>query len=281
MEAGPSQTAMMAAVGRGLHRLDEAPPWVLDDPFALVLVGPAWRQILETVRALIPAELQRRAITQLVARSRYAEDRLLGGRFTQYVLLGAGLDSFAWRRPDLLHTLTVFEVDHPASQAWKRQRVAELGLPESDHHVFVPVDFEVDSLHDQLGSAGFDRDRPAMFCWLGVTFYLTREAVAATLRTIAGGASGSEVVLSYLADNSVVDEASRRFIDIMRPITTASGEPFTAEYTVTEIEQLVKACGLAVAEHPTGEDIVERYFAGRPDGLSPMNFETLLSAVVP
>jgi len=281
MEAGPSRTAMMAAIGRGLHRIEDAPPWVLDDPFALVLVGPAWRQILEAVKALVPAELQRGAVAQLLARGRYAEDRLLAGGFTQYVLLGAGLDSFAWRRPDLLHTMSVFEVDHPASQAWKRQRVEELGLPESDRHVFVPVDFEVDSVHDRLEAAGFDWSHPAMFCWLGVTFYLTREAVAATLRTIASGAPGTEVVLSYLADPSVVDEPSRTFIDIMRPITVQSGEPFTDAYSVAEIEQVVKGCGLAVADHPTCDDLVQRYFAGRADGLRPYNFESLLSAVVP
>jgi len=281
MEAGPSRTAMMAAIGRGLHRIEDAPPWVLDDPFALVLVGPVWRQILEALRPLVPAELQRRAVAQLLARGRYAEDRLLAGGFTQYVLLGAGLDSFAWRHPDLLHTLTVFEVDHPASQTWKRMRIQELGLPESDRHVFVPVDFEVDSLHDRLEAAGFDWGRPAMFGWLGVTFYLTREAVAATLRTVATAASGSEVVLSYLADPSIVDEVSRTFIDIMRPITVQSGEPFTDEYTVAEIEQVVKGCGLAVADHPTCDEIVARYFAGRPDGLTPLTFETVLSAVVP
>ncbi|MGD0556246.1 MAG: class I SAM-dependent methyltransferase, partial [Streptosporangiaceae bacterium] len=97
-------------------------------------------------------------------RSRYAEDRLAAGAFTQYVILGAGLDSFAWRRPDLLGSLTVFEVDHPASQAWKAGRVRELGLPLSDSQVFVPADFEAGPVQDVLGAAGFDWARPAMFC---------------------------------------------------------------------------------------------------------------------
>jgi O-methyltransferase involved in polyketide biosynthesis len=115
MESAPSRTAMFAAVSRGLFRLETASPWVLDDPLALVLVGPVWQQLRDQFDPLFPGPVRREARAAVCTRSRYAEDRLAAGTFGQYVILGAGLDSFAWRRPDLLGSLTVFEVDHPAS----------------------------------------------------------------------------------------------------------------------------------------------------------------------
>ena len=200
MEAGPSIAAIGVAVRRGLHRLEDPPPWILDDSFALVLVGPQWRDVAASIAAQYPERLVRLMRASLVVRSRYAEQRLTQGRFTQYVMLGAGLDSFAWRRPDLLGELRVFEVDHPASQAWKRQRVVELGLPTSENHIFAAVDFEVQSLRDGLDAVGFDCTQPTMFSWLGVTMYLTIDAVEATLRTIAACRSGSEGVFEYAVD---------------------------------------------------------------------------------
>jgi len=168
MESAPSRTAMFAAVSRGLFRLETASPWVLDDALALVLVGPVWQQLRDQFDPLFPGPVRRESRAAVCTRGRYAEDRLAAGAFTQYVILGAGLDSFAWRRPDLLGSLTVFEVDHPASQAWKLERVRELGLPLRDSQVFVPADFEAGPVQAVLGRAGFDWARPAMFCWTGV-----------------------------------------------------------------------------------------------------------------
>ena len=145
----------------------------------------------------------------IATRSRYAEDRLTQAPFAQYVVLGAGLDSFGWRRPDLLRSLTVYEVDHPASQDWKRERIADLALPVADTQIFVPVDFEIESLRHGLDGAGFDWHRPAMFSWLGVTAYLTAEAIEATLRTIGHCQTGSEVVFSYFAEDSLLDDNRR------------------------------------------------------------------------
>ena len=159
---------MLAAVARGLLRMEAMPPWVLDDAFALVLVGPAWQELRKGLISLFPTEVVREVLAAVCTRSRYAEDRLAAGAFAQYVILGAGLDSFAWRRPDLLRSLRVFEVDHPASQAWKLERVSDLALPLSDSQVFVPVDFEAESLQDALRTAGFDWDQRALFSWTGV-----------------------------------------------------------------------------------------------------------------
>ena len=212
MEASASRTAMLAAVVRGRHRLEEEPPWILDDPFALGLVGPVWETVAEVGDARHSAELGRQLRAGLALRSRFAEDRLEAGGFSQYVLLGAGLDSFVWRRPDLLADVTVFEVDHPASQAWKRARMDELGLDAPDRQVFAPVDFETGSLGSGLDAAGFDRERPALFSWLGVVPYLTLPAVEGTLRAVAACAPGSEVAVEYGLAPAYVDEVGRESV---------------------------------------------------------------------
>jgi len=280
MEAAPSRTAMLAAVARGLLRLEAPQPWVLDDAFALVLVGPAWQELRKGPVALFPAEVVREVFAGISTRSRYAEDRLAAGAFAQYVILGAGLDSFAWRRPDLLRSLRVFEADHPASQAWKLKRVSDLALPRSDSQVFVPVNFEAESLQDALRTAGFDWGRRALFSWNGVAPYLTPQAIASTLRTIAGAAAGSEVAFSYLAEEPVLDDVGREFMRIYAPLAASLGEPLQPGWPVIEIERLIGQCGLAVVDHPARADLQERYFADRADGLRPYNVETLVTARV-
>jgi methyltransferase (TIGR00027 family) len=196
------------------------------------------------------------------------------------VILGTGLDSFAWRRPDLLGSLTVFEVDHPASQAWKLERVRELGLPLSASQVFVPVDFEAEPVQDVLGAAGFDWAQPAMFCWTGVAPYLTAQAIESALRTIAAAAPGSEVVFSYRAEDAVLDDAGTEYARIYTPIAASVGEPLQPGWPVSEIERLISRCGLKVVDHPARADLQQRYFAGRADGLRPYTFETLVAARV-
>jgi methyltransferase (TIGR00027 family) len=191
------------------------------------------------------------------------------------------LDSFAWRRPDLLGALRVFEVDHPVSQAWKRGRAKELGLPESGHHVFAPVDFEVQSLRDGLDDAGFDWARPAMFSWLGVVPYLTASAVEATLRTIATCRTGSEVVFEYGLDRGHMDDMAREFSASFSTVATRVGEPLRGGRSPSEAEAVVTRCGLGVADHPSQHDLVDRYFADRSDGLRPWHASRLMAATVP
>jgi methyltransferase (TIGR00027 family) len=280
MEGVPSRTAMIAAVARALHRMQESLPWVLDDAFAIVLVGAGWQDLRERMLSLFPGQVLREACAATCTRSRYSEDRLAAGAFPQYVLLGAGLDSFAWRRPDLLRSLRVFEVDHPASQAWKVQRVGDLALPLSDSQVFVPVDFEAESLRDALRSAGFDWGQPALFSWTGVAPYLTAQAIELTLRTIAGAAADSEVVLSYRAEEAVLDDVGREFVRIFSPLAAAAGEPLQPGWPAVEIDRLISRSGLKVVEHPARADLEHRYFADRTDGLRPYTCETLVTARV-
>ena len=271
----------MAAVGRGQHRLMHRPPWVLDDPFALILVGPEWPALMEFIRSTFRGPVIEEVMAFAVARSRYAEDRFEQGAFEQCVILGAGLDSFAWRHPDLLASSRVFEVDHPASQLWKQERVAALGLPQSDHHLFVPVDFERDSLSDALTEKGFEWSRPAFFSWLGVTAYLTADSIEATLRSLALGAPGTEIVLSYALTDPYLDEIGTEFRDTFRAIAAAGGEPVETRLAPRDAEALIERCGFSVAEHLSREDLEGRYFAGRSDGLRPATTEGLVAAVVP
>jgi methyltransferase (TIGR00027 family) len=278
MEAELSRTAMLAALARGLPRLEAPPPWVLDDPFALLLVGPVWQELREGMSSVFPAQVVREIVAAVCTRSRYAEDRLAAGGFAQYVILGAGLDSLAWRHPDLLRSLRVFEVDHPASQAWKLERVRGLGLPLSDSQVFVPVDFEAEPLRDALGAAGFDWGQPALFSWTGVAPYLTAQAIESTLRTIAGAAAGSEVVFSYRAEDCVLDDVGQEFIRVYAPLAASLGEPLQPGWPGIEIERLISRCGLQAVDHPARADLEQRYFAGRTDDLRPYTVETLVTA---
>jgi len=267
---------MMAAEARGTHRLWDPSPPVLDDPFALALVGPGWEELAAETRAMARHEVTRAGRAGVVVRTRYAEDRLAdGGPFAQYVILGAGLDSFAWRRPDLLRTLRVFEVDHPATQAWKQERMATLGLPLDPAHVFVPVDFETGTLHDALDGAGLDWSGPTLFSCVGVAMYLEGGALDATLRTVARAASGSEIVLGYNVADGFLDDIGREFLAAVRARVAGTGEPLRTSMAPEEAEALLTDCGLTVVDHPTSDDLAGRY------GVRPYTLERLLTARVP
>ncbi len=281
MEGEPSRTAMATAVARARHRLYDDAPWVLDDPFALVLVGPIWRLIERRTERHYPEPVDRAYRAGIVLRSHYAESRLVAGEFAQYVVLGAGLDAFVWRRPDLVRTLRVFEVDHPASQRGKRDRAAELGLPEPGNVAYVPVDFEVDTLADRLDDAGFDWSARTCFSWLGVSMYLTVDAIDTTLRTVARCGPGSEIVLTYAPDDEALDDIGRQFDQIAGRLAADAGEPIVTHLSRLEAESIATGAGLEVADHPSIEDLVDRYLSERRDGLRPYTAEALLTARVP
>jgi len=276
--AKASATAAGVAVARGAHRSCDQPPWVLDDPFALQLAGPRWAEIQSASEAAFPETALRQSRASVVARSRYAEDRLVSGGYRQYVILGAGLDSFAWRRADLIGWLRLFEVDHPASQAWKLDRIAELDLPVRDGHVFAPVDFETTPLCDGLTRAGLDWSQPAFFSWLGVIIYLTPEAITATLNTVSGCGTGSEIVLSYDAPDAFLDDTAREMVKIEARQVAATGEPYTTRMSPAQAETLIESAGLEVVEHLAPQALYDRYFAERSDGLRPSTAERLIAA---
>lgn len=270
----PSRSAMSAAVARGIHRLWDDPPWILDDPFALPLVGDGWEALAEQSTALSRPPYQARS--GVLVRARYAEDVLASGTYAQYVILGAGLDSFAWRHPEFLTTGRVFEVDHPATQAWKRARARTLALADSPRHVFVPADLVHDALEECLTAAGFDWAAPALLSCVGTTMYLDAAAIAAIMRTVARCAPGSGIVLSYNPRVELLDAVQRAFLERVSELVAGMGEPLRSAFAPDAIERLARDAGLDLAAAPTPGELEERYLTVRRDGMRLLMIERLL-----
>src|SRR5262245_58103776 len=204
----------------------------------------------------------------MCVRARLAEDvveRALTAGTRQYAILGAGLDSFAYRRPDLLVRLRVFEVDHPASQAWKRERLAELGVSLPANLVFAPIDFESQTLRAGLLTAGFDFAAAAVFSWIGVTMYLTLAAIEATLGTVAACPPPSRIVLTYNLPPSTLQDHGRAIGSRMSRMAGDMGEPWISFFTPAEAEALLCRCGFGKVDHFGPAEAIRTYFDGRPD----------------
>jgi methyltransferase (TIGR00027 family) len=264
----PSRTAVLTAVVRALPR-EEPAPVIFDDTLALGLAGDEGRTLIVRLRTEI-APVHLLAFSRWVCiRSRYAEDlveRAVRRRIDQYVVLGAGLDSFAYRRADLQDRVRVFEVDHPGSQAWKRRRLLELEITIPDNLVFAPVDFEHQTLRHGLESAGFDFSRPAVFSWIGVTMYLTLDAIEATLATIAQCPPGTRIVFTYNQPLDAVDELSAAVSStFMESFATKWNEPFISFFMPAQIEELLGRHGFDHIEHFGPDEARGVYFDGRDD----------------
>jgi methyltransferase (TIGR00027 family) len=263
----PSQTAITTAAARSLHR-EEPPPWVLDDHLALGLAGDEGVSITRRLRDELSAEDLLAFSRWLCVRARLAEDvveRAVAAGKRQYAILGAGLDSFAYRRPDLLARLRVFEVDHPASQGWKRERLAELGVELPANLVFAPIDFETQTLRAGLLAAGFDFAAGAVFSWIGVTMYLTLAAIEATLETVAACPPESRIVLSYNLPPSVLQGQGLAMQRRMSRLAGGMGEPWISFFTSGEAEALLRSCGFGDVEHFGPAEAIRTYFDDRPD----------------
>ncbi len=263
----PSKTAILTAIARAMHR-DEPPPWILDDALSGELAGEEGAAMAERLRRELPAAAVLSFTRWVCVRARVPEDlvtRATAGGLDQYVILGAGLDTFAYRRPDLREKVHAFEVDQPASQAWKRRRLQELDVPLPANLTFVPVDFERESLHDGLRAAGFDWTRRAVFSWLGVTMYLTLDAIRTTLGTIASSAPGSQVVFTYNVPSDELRGLAGPIEGAVRAIANESGEPFLSLFRPAEIEQLVVDLGFTEVTHFGPEEAQRTYFPGRDD----------------
>jgi methyltransferase (TIGR00027 family) len=217
-----------------------------------------------------------------VARARFIEDLLceqVARGVGQYVILGAGLDTFAQRRPEIGSRLRVFEVDRPGPQQWKRQRLLELGFGIPEWLRFVPVDFEAGaSWWEQLESAGFDSDQSAVVSSTGVSMYLTKEAVAATLRQMARLGQGSTLAMTYLLPLEMTSSEERPGRMMAEKGAGASGTPFVSFFTPSEMLALAREAGFKEARTVSAADLSERYFAGRKDGLHLPRSEEFLVA---
>ena len=258
-----SKTALGVAIRRAAHQLMDQPP-VLDDPLAVRLVGPGYRRQMK--RATHPVARDFRAF--MAVRSRYVEDQLalaVSRGVTQYVVLGAGLDTFAWRNP--FDGLRVFEVDFPATQEWKRTMLAAAGLGIPDNLTFVPLDFEHHTLAEALAEAGLNRALPAFFGWLGVIPYLTHKAFRTTLDTIAQLPSGSGVGFDYALPQETLGPEGRIAFDRLADRVAAAGEPFQLFFTPDELETELREAGFNRVEQLDYGQINELYFKDRADGL--------------
>jgi methyltransferase (TIGR00027 family) len=276
----PNSTAARVALWRALHVAIDPPPHVLDDKIGLALLAPDqdWRR-----RGDIDPQLTRPFRTSIVARARFIEDLVVeeaSRGLGHYVILGAGLDSFAQRKPDIASHLMMFEIDQPGPQAWKRQRLIELGFGVPGRLRFVPVDFEAgESRRDALVSAGFDAGKPANMVSTGVSIYLTRDANTATLREVAGFAQGSTLAMTFLHPLETADDEVRAGLEMAERGARASGTPFVSFFTPPEMLALARDAGFAEARHVPAVDLTQRYFADRTDGLRPLrNAEELLVA---
>ncbi|GAA4296445.1 SAM-dependent methyltransferase [Actinomadura luteofluorescens] len=274
-EAEPSPTALSSAAARAADLVADGAPAVFEDAVAPRLVGALAAEMIGYHRThgdhIILAGT--RAITTV--RSRYTERRI--GPHGQYVVLGAGLDTYGYRADP---GVRVFEVDRPATQEWKKGLLEAAGIPVPENVVFVPVDFETEDPVERLASAGLDLGRTALVGWLGVSYYLTRAAVARTLEAIAQLAPGSELVLDYALPDGLRDAEGDAYAEIAARVVRERGEPQRSLFAPAEIDALLAVHGFEVAENVTVRDAVPARLWRRDDALRPFDFFRLVRATV-
>ena len=275
MQSGqPSHTAIAAGYARAYHQNTEGPR-VFTDPLAGALVGNTGDDAQNGLASAFVGRAEDHmpddtAAMITSARARLAEDTIadaVAGGTRQAVILGAGLDTFAYRNPH--PDLHVFEVDHPDTQAWKRQRLTEADITSPDSLTFVPVDFEKQTLATGLAASNFVRDEPTIFIWLGVTMYLTTEAIRTTLNFIAEQARPVQVVADYMSPISTAAPENRAAFEKAADLIAELGEPFLSYFTVDEFENELRAAGFDVIEDFSAPDLLVEYVGrrGAPDGV--------------
>lgn len=282
MEDGqPSFTALTAAAARAAHLVVDREPLIFADTVAAALLGERAGELLSyhTLHGSHPVLAGARA--QVACRSRYTEDalaRAAGRGVTQYVILGAGLDSFAYR--NRAAGVRVFEVDRPATQDWKRRALAAAGIPVPDGTAFVPADLTAGSLSGQLAAAGFDAASPALVSWLGVTMYLTRDAIAATLAALGGFAAGTEVIADYMLPGELRDEAGAGYAEQVAQASAERGEPWLSCFAPGDMTGLARAAGFGEVRNVRQRDAIPAALWERSDPLRPADLAVLFHGTV-
>jgi methyltransferase (TIGR00027 family) len=289
MENGqPSLTALTAAAARAAHLIVDAEPTIFADPLAATLLGDQAEELISYHRRHGTHPVLSGARVQVTCRSRYAEDALrhaIARGVTQYVILGAGLDTFAYRG-DQARRPRVFEVDHPATQGWKRGALARAGIAEPDSVVFVPADLAAqslaaESLAAQLDAAGFDAAAPAVVSWLGVTMYLTCDAIAQTLTSIGGFAAGTELIADYMLPEHLRDAAGAMYGALVAQASAERGEPWLSALAPDAFADLAKQCGFADGgKHVRQRDTIPACLWARADSLSPADLAMVFHGTV-
>jgi methyltransferase (TIGR00027 family) len=263
------KTAFSAAALRAAHTLRADEPLIFRDDFALALTAMTESEVI-ALGQRVPAA----SASTCVLRSRFSEDCLAAARhrLDQYVVLGAGLDSYALRMADQLGMMSLFEVDDPPFQAWKRRKIATLGLVLPPQLRFVPCDFERTRLTDALADSGFAEDRPCFISWLGVTQYLTHDAIRDTLRWAGTRPAGSQIVLTFLESSAQAEN--------LKASMAQTGVAVLSHFTPGEMTGMLREVGFARIAHLSPAEAQQRYFQGRTDGLGAPQIQRLVSATV-
>ncbi|MDD4968717.1 MAG: class I SAM-dependent methyltransferase [Paludibacter sp.] len=272
----PDNTAVRTALWRALHVQIDAEPHIFEDEFGLQLIAPTddWQQRPDM-------RFTKRLRASMVARARYIEDLIIEQSeqgISQYVILGAGLDTFAQRRPDIASQLEIYEIDQPDTLAWKQERLNKLGYGIPGYLHFVPVDFEASSWWEQLLKAGFDRNKPAVIACTGVSLYLTVEAIRSLLNQLATLAPGSTLAMTFYLPMELLDEEDKPMQAIAEKGAREAGTPMVSFFTPDEIMALAVKAGFKEAKTISTKDMIQYYFANRPDNLLPASGEVFLLA---
>ncbi|RFP21510.1 SAM-dependent methyltransferase [Duganella sp. BJB488] len=275
-----SRSALAVAMLRAAHQLIDK-PLVFDDPLALSILGPENEAVVRAAPQKFDSGVVRVLRAAMAVRSRFAEDELaraLDNGVRQFVLLGAGLDSYAYRNP--VPDLRVFEVDHPATQRWKRGLLEQAGIAAPESLTYVPVDFERDDLADALMAAGCRLDQPVFFSWLGVTLYLSTDAVFDTLAFVAGLPSGSGIVFDYGVVPELLNPMERMGMSYFAQKYEAEGEPWISYFAPEVLACELRAMGYGAVSDHGADQLRARYLASRNDGLRLGGGTRLMSAQV-
>lgn len=272
----PDNTAVRTALWRVLHVKVDAKPYVIEDEVGLKLVAPeeGWQERPDMKYA-------KRLRASIVARARFVEDLIIEQSkrgIDQYIILGAGLDTFAQRRPDIASKLRIYEIDQPDTLTWKRRRLIDLGFGVPDYLHLVPVDFEISSWWDELLKAGFDISKPALIACTGVSLYLTKEAIIATLDQIATLAPGSTLAMTFYLPIDLLDDDDKPMQEMAEKGARASGTPFVSFFAPDEILAMAKNAGFKNAKTISTRDMEQSHFKDRTDGLLPASGEVFLLA---
>jgi methyltransferase (TIGR00027 family) len=275
----PDSTAVSVALWRAMHVERDPPPHVLQDEIGLRLAAPdeSWRR-----RPDMEPLASSRARATIVARTRFIEDLVIEQAdcgVSQYIILGAGLDTFAQRRPEAASRMRVFEVDQPGTQAWKRQRLIELGFAIPEWLRLVPADLEANgSWWERLVAADFNAGQPAVVAAAGVSMYLSKTALATTLRQIASLAPGSTLAITFMLPLELIEPEERVLRHVREQCARTAGTPLISFYTPAEMQTLAREAGFGEIQHIPANDLAGRYFAGRTDGLRPSSSGELMVA---
>jgi methyltransferase (TIGR00027 family) len=273
----------MAAAARAAHLIVDGPPPIFADSLAATFLGDRADELLAYHRMNGSHDVLVGARTTVTTRCRYTEDRLaeaVGRGVTQYLILGAGLDSFAYRSPLARH-VRVIEVDHPGTQRWKRGMLAARGVSPNGDVRYAEADLEAGSLAGRLAGAGFDFSRPTLISWLGVTMYLTRPAIAATLAVAGRCAPGTELIAEYAVPDDLQDDRGREYARLVAPSLAERGEPWLTFLHPAEMAALLDEHGFRNVTHVGPRDMVDAGIWDRSDALRPARLFQLADAYVP